>query len=535
MSYDVLVVGSGAGGGVAAWKLARNGFKVCLVERGPKFDPQKDYVLNYPDWEWREDPLQSAQMDEQTIDLAYTTPLRESNTVNSRAPFTYHRVIGVGGSTLHYQGEAHRFAEHAFQPKTLFGWGSDWPLRYTDLEPYYRKMEELLGVAGERGNPFKSDRGEFPLPAHPLSGKSRILADSALEAGMTLQTNTLALPSMSFDGRLPCQHSGGCVLGCIFNAKSSVDQVFVPAAEKTGNLELLTDTRAMKIITDASGAIAGVQCVRSGQSLRISAERYLLAAGAIETPRLLLHSKSTQYPEGFANAHDQVGRYFMETVGSSVPLMLRDPIHVYRGPPIEARVWDFCYPADTDSLGFVLGVMSSLERSAGPTRHAMRVSGLGRKHKQQVRETFGRELQLFGIAEQEPISSNRIFLSDQKDDLGVPKVKVHSVYGARDRNTIKQMEKRLLDWARATSTEYVGRPRSTEIKSSATHVGGTCRMGEDPRHSVVDGFGQLHGQSDVYICDGSVLPSQGAGDSPSLTIQALALRTAEKIAADLRN
>ncbi|MBT8115697.1 MAG: FAD-binding protein, partial [Arenicella sp.] len=197
MDFDIVIIGSGAGGGMAALSLCEKGFKVGLVERGPVFDPRKDYVLNYMDWGLREDPLTQARVREQTIDRSYQTRYRLGQEYQQRNANTYYRVHGLGGSTLHYQGEAHRFPEHAFNGLNEFGWGIDWPINYADLAPWYQRTEHLLAVAGAVGNPFKADREAFPTPAHALSPRSKLLARSAQSIGMTLQPNTLALPSRS--------------------------------------------------------------------------------------------------------------------------------------------------------------------------------------------------------------------------------------------------------------------------------------------------------------------------------------------------
>ena len=531
--FDVLIIGSGAGGGMTAHALCEQGFNVGLIERGKRFNPQKDYILNYDDWESRSNPLKKARRPEQSINQRYQTPIMINGKVRHRSALIYHRVYGVGGSTLHYQGEAHRFAEHAFNTRQTYGWGVDWPINYSDLAPHYQKAEQLLGVAGQPGNPFKPERGAFPTPAHPLSARSQILAESAERIGMSLLANTLALPSVSFDGRLACQHSGGCNFGCVFSAKSSVDQALIPKAEKTGNLTLLTEARVLKLVLDGQGEIEAVQCKNRIGHYTLSARVYVLAGGAVETPRLLLHSQNAAHPNGFANQHDQVGRYFMETVIAFHSIMLSADITTYRGPPLDSRVWDFCKPADNSINGFVLGAAGYLYPSFGPTHHAIRTKGIGRAHKTEVRKTFGRKLRLFGIAEQQPRADNRITLSEYRDDAGVPKVNIHSAYSNQDIHTIKVMKNKLKDWANATATKEIGRARDSRYQSSATHVGGTCRMGNNPKHSVVDAFGKVHESRNCYITDASVLPTQGAGDSPSLTIQALALRTADKIAADL--
>jgi choline dehydrogenase-like flavoprotein len=535
MDFDIIIIGAGAGGGMAALRLCEHGFKVALIERGPRFDPRKDYIMNYADWERREDPLDHALRSEQTIDRNYLTKVVYNNKEVRRRSLRYHRVHGVGGSTLHYQGEAHRFAEHAFQTKRQFGWGVNWPIGYAELAPYYAQAETLLGVAGEQGNPFKAQREAFPTPAHGLSAKSLIMAAAATKEGFSLLPNTLALPSKSIDGRKPCQHSGGCNYGCVFQAKSSVDQAIIPKAEKTNNLSLLTETRVLNLNLDDGGEITSINCVDSNGTRRLTAKRYVLAGGAIETPRLMLASANPAQANGLGNNHDQVGRYFMETASSAASFVLDSKVKAYTGPPIDARVWDFCQPQDAQTSGFVLGLTGYLQPSTGPVSNAIKTPGIGRAHLQRAIETFGRTLHVFGIAEQEPVASNRITLSAEKDHRGQAKVKVHCEYSERDKHTLKVIKQKLKDWVSHAPSKGITYASDTIYRPSATHVGGTCRMGDEPMHSVVDAYGKLHGQNNCYITDASVLPTQGAGDSPSLTIQALALRTADRISADLKN
>lgn len=520
---------------MTALRLCEHGFKVGLIERGPRFDSRKDFILNYPDWDSRKDPLGDALTDEQTIDRHYLTKFNHNDKELRRSSLRYYRVHGVGGSTLHYQGEAHRFAEHAFDTYSQFGWGVDWPISYADLAPYYAQAETLLGVAGETGNPFKADREAFPTPAHSLSAKSQIMATAASKAGFSLLPNTLALPSRSIDGRKPCQHSGGCVLGCVFDAKSSVDQAIIPKAEKTNNLSLLTETRVLNLDLDDDGEIVAVKCVDANGKKRLTAKRYVLAGGAIETPRLMLASRNASNPNGLGNSHDQVGRYFMETVAGFVSFTLDSNVNTYTGPPLDARVWDFCRPLDAETSGFVLGLMGSLVRSTGPSQTAITTPGIGRAHLQDTIEKFGRAIHLFGVTEQQPVATNRLTLSTKKDHSGQAKIKVHCEYSQRDKHTLMAMQKKLRDWAAYAPSKGRISTSNTTFRSSATHVGGTCRMGNQPTHSVVDAYGKLHGQNNCYITDASVLPTQGAGDSPSLTIQALALRTADRISDNLKN
>jgi choline dehydrogenase-like flavoprotein len=255
----------------------------------------------------------------------------------------------------------------------------------------------------------------------------------------------------------------------------------------------------------------------------------------------MLLNTSTSSGHSVGNQFDQVGRYFMETVVARVVLQLDydalanngKAFATYKGPPIDARVWDFSRPKNNELSGYVLGVAGYLHKSIGPVQHAIASKGLGLAHKPKVRQSFGQRLELFGIAEQEPQAINRVSLSDALDEDQIPRVNIHCEYSKRDNATIKEMHNKLRDWAEATPHVQIKNQSDTQLRSSATHVGGSCRMGDDPQTSVVDSFGKVHGSSNCYIADASVLVTQGAGDSPSLTIQALALRTADKLADEL--
>jgi choline dehydrogenase-like flavoprotein len=449
---------------------------------------------------------------------------------NRRSGFNYSRVIGVGGSTLHYQGEAHRFPEHAFKLQSHYGYGHDWPVDYQQLEPYYERMEKWLGVAGNPGNPFKSARGPFPTPGHDLSTKSQWVRQACDKLGWSLLPNTLALPSRYYDGRSPCQYSGMCTRGCPFGAKSSIDLAVLPTAIKSGKLKIITNARALEIETDAKGSVAAVSYLEKGVPKRVSADRYVLSAGGIETPRLLLSSQGNRHQNGVGNNHDRVGRNLMETVFSMITVEADMPLQSWKGQPIDSRIWDFNRPHRDQAInGFVLGVSSSMTSEVGPLSYSLRTAGSGIAHKNAMRNRFGRVVNLFGIAEHCPDENNRVVLSDKVDDQGIPKVSIRSDYNVIDKNTMREMIGKLKILAEATRPAKIRELYSSYDNSSATHLAGTCMMGNDPETSVVNASGRVHDVENLYIADASILPGQGMGDSPSLTIQSLALMIAEKM------
>jgi len=546
-TFDAIVVGSGAGGGFAAMSLAEAGMRVLLLERGRRFDPRRDFPMNHPDWELRPRAFRDTEAPPGDVSLvreegAPLDPryahLRSSSlpgevlkSGSRRAPFRYDRVLGLGGTTLHYQGEAHRFPDHAFRPASLYGLGVDWPLSYADLAPYYDRAEHLLGVAGDPANPFKSPRGPFPTPAHRLSYASQRIATGAAKLGWALLPNSLALPTRSIDGRPPCQRSGGCAQGCIFGAKSSVDLTAVRRAEGTGRLQVQTESRVFAIEMGPDGKVEGIVYRRASSLYRARARVFVLALGAVETPRLLLANPSANQPNGIANSSDLVGQFFLETLLAEVTARFDERIDAYKGPPIDSRIWNFSRPSRDGSArsGYVLGVSGTLGGFHGPMSHALLLPGLGRAHKDAMRSTFGTVVTLFGIAEQEPRAGNRVTLADSKDTDGVPLVRIQSAHSEADLLALDTILRRTKELAHAAGAVEVLRQATTYDVPAASHVGGTCRMGTDPRASVVTAYGRSHDVPNLFIADASVLPGQGAGDSPSLSIQALALRTAEHI------
>ncbi len=542
---DVCVVGAGAGGAVAAWALVRRGVRVRLLETGPRIDPKR-YPTHDQDWELEPGVLRAVAAEEarrsyesapgEALDpefarLASFSPTLLSAPRERRLPFVWERALGVGGSTLHYQGEAHRFPAHAFRMRSERGVAADWPLDYEELSPYYARVEELLGVAGDPGNPFKPARGPFPYPAHPLSRASRRVGEGARQLGWRHLPNTLAVLPRSQPGRAACHYCNGCVRGCRVGAKSSVDVAVLPDAERSGRLELVTDFHVSRLERSADGSVTGLLGYDSaGIEQRQRARAFVLAAGAIETPRILLNS-SDGHAQAVGNAHDQVGRYLMEMLYVRRSVVLERSLQSFVGLPIDSRIWDWngTEPRGDVVNGFVLGQSAGwFEGPAGFAREG--IPGFGRAHREAMLERFGGGLELFGVAEQLPRPENRVVLSERTDRFGVPLVRVETRLDRTDLEALSAMWRRLGELAEACGAGSSVAQVSAYDLPLASHVAGTCRMGSDPVQSVVDAVGAVHGHPNLVVADASVLVTEGAGDSPSLTLQALALRNAEALA-----
>jgi len=545
--FDAVVVGAGAGGAAAAWRLCDQGLNVLLLEAGPRFEPARDYKLHQPDWERQVFPerpgsqakmsfgafsrLDPAERELRSWNKA-TGPMVRSESREALGPGYWH-VLGVGGSTLHFVGESHRLHPDAMKLQSRFGTGCDWPIGYADLEPYYSLCEQLIGVAGpaEQGPRWRS--APFPLPPHPLSPAAKCLLAAGSRLGMNWQANSRAALSAPYDARPPCNYCGNCSRGCPLGDKGSADVTFIRKAEKTGRLTLKANSRVVRMHPARNGQIAAIEYVEGRTRRREETPILILAGGAVQTPRLLLANRSRQHPKGLANSSGQVGRNFMETLFWSSTGILPDLTNSHVGLPSDAICWDFNGP---QSIPDVIGgcrFNSNVQEIGlvGPISYASRViNGFGSALKDGLREKFGRCLSVGAIGEFLPNEASFVDLDPmQRDELGIPLPRIHSHLGRQDILRLRFMAAQARKLLReAGVTEFVEELGAWDL-FSATHVFGTCRMGTSGSTSVVDAHGRSHDHPNLYITDASVFPSTGGGESPSLTIQAFAVRSADSI------
>lgn len=546
-NFDVIIVGSGGGGGASAWRLATRGLRVLVLEAGKKFDPLRDYKLDTPTWEASDFPEKPGSQGRYTfapmqpIEAAHAD-LRSWNVVTgptnqteSRLPASggYQHVRGVGGSTLRYTGEAHRMHPESMKMKTRFNVAADWPMDYATLEPFYAQAEKIIGVAGPTDAGARWRSTPFPLPPHQLSKASRKLESAAARLGMKWTANSRAALSEAYDNRPPCNYCGNCNRGCPRLDKGSVDLTYIPKAVATGRCTILTDHCVTRLIANER-KVTHLVCVDSkGKSVRIPVKRLILACGAIETPRLLLASAYDKAPNGLANESGQVGRNFMETLSWMSTGTLSEPIESFKGLPADSICWDFNKP---DAIPNVIGgcrFSSGLHESGlnGPINYATRiVTGFGKDHKEKMRQVIGQAISVGAIGEFLPNDKTYIDLDPQaKDANGIPLARIHSELAASDLARLRFMADVCRKLLKAAGVKELVEEYGTMDFFNSTHVFGTCRMGTDAGDSVVDTFGRSHSLNNLSICDASIFPSSGGGESPSLTIAALAIRNADAI------
>ena len=544
--HDVVVVGSGAGGGACAYALTRRGLRVLLLEAGPAYDPVRDYRLHRGDWEagrfphkveWRERqtvaPLQALDSRRQGL-RSWNAVSGAMNRTAQRANWGYHHVVGLGGSTLHFTGEAHRLHPRAMSMRSRFGVAADWPFTYADLEPYYAEAEHVLGVAGPPVDAARPRSRPLPLRAHPLSFGTARLGTGCRALGLSWTPNSLAALSAPYDGRPGCNYCGNCQRGCPRLDKGSVDVTFIAKARSTGKLTVSTGCQVTRIEAGMNDRIAAVHYVDgAGREQRQAARLLVVACGAVETPRLLLASADKHTPAGLANESGQVGRHFMETHAWVSSGLHPEALGSHRGIPADAICWDYNAP---DAIPNVIGGCRFTSGAAeadliGPLNYAQRlVSGWGRAHKRAMRDSFGRALSVAAVGESLPHAQSFVDLDPaRKDRNGVPVARIHSFVAEPEIRRLEFMAKTAREILKASGVTALAEEFGTYDAFNATHVFGTCRMGTDPRASVVDPDGRSHRWKNLFIADASVFPSSGGGEGPSLTIEALALRTAHRL------
>ncbi len=519
---DVVIVGCGAGGGVLAKDLGEAGLHVVVLEAGKRFNPYVDYRTTERDFE-----VSAARVFEPE------DPRRDLYTSGGANWFNYSRAKGVGGSTLVYVGVSPRFHESDFRVRSADGIADDWPLTYADLEPYYTRVEYEIGISGPSGaeaNPFDPPRSRpFPLPPFPYNCASQVIKRGADRLGLHMVHSPVALPSKAWNGRPASVQCGGCRLGCKIGAKGSIDVTYVRKAEATGRVDIRPQCMAREITVGADGKARSVIYFDADRrEQEVEARAIILAGNAVETPRLLLLSKSSRFPNGLANSSGLVGKYFTEHLAMFTYAVFEERVDSYRGIPAGGMIQDF-YATDKRNhfaRGFTVEVNNGWQ---WPVSVAQRVPGWGAGHKQRVKELFGHMVGLASVGDQLPDLRNEVSLDPVVKDLyGLPAPRIVNEPRANDQEMLKAIRQRFDEVLQAASAREIWEPEYQPGGSS--HYLGTCRMGSDPRTSVVDAWCRTHDVPNLFIGDSSPFVT-GAGVNPALTISALATRTAEGIIA----
>jgi len=503
----VVVIGSGAGGGTLSNELAQKGIDVVCLEAGPRVE-----IEDFQNLEW-ENFVKISWLDKRTTSGTWRVAKDFSG-----LPAWICKT--VGGSTVHWAGASLRLQEHEFKIKTTYGDipGAnllDWPLTLAELEPYYAKAEDKLGVTGTQN-----------IPRLPGNNNFKVMAAGAKRVGYKeFHTGNMAINSEPRDGRGSCLQIGFCFQGCKSGAKWSTLYTEIPKGEATGKLEVRANSQVLQIQHDDSGKVTGVLYAdKDGKQHAQKARVVAVAGNSIESPRLLLNSASAKFPNGLANSSGMVGKNYMRHTTGSVYAMFPKPVNMYRGTTMAGIIRD--ESRHNPERGFVGGYEMETLSLGLPFLAAFLDPGAWGKDFTSALDLYENTAGMWIVGEDMPQEKNGVTLhKTEKDRFGLPIPNVHFDDHPND------IAMRSHAYKSGTAVyDAVGAVRVAETPPyPSTHNLGTVRMSENARDGVVNKHGQTHDIKNLFVSDGSQFTTGGA-ENPTLTIVTLAIRQADYIA-----
>ncbi|MCC6392440.1 MAG: GMC family oxidoreductase [Bryobacterales bacterium] len=511
--YDVVVVGSGPSGGTLSAHLARQGVNVLLVEGGPRINTRTDF---------------------NTHAMPFDYPSRHIPTMKpGKQGFDSERSRGVGGKSLTWNAVAWRLSQRDFKGHAHDGAGEDWPIDYKDLEPYYTKIEREVGVCGNRDGLEDLPDGEF-LPPVPMKCSDLIVKRGAEKLGVKVihvRKSTLSRPR---DARPACHFCGNCMAGCDVVAKYNSADVHIVPAVKGGHLEVLPNSIVREVVVSDENRVTGVRYVNR-ETLAEGEARgrvVVVSCACVQSVALLQMSKSRRYPNGLANSSGQLGKNFIPHFTGGVQCFLKEligkPAANDEGFLDHAYIPSFMHNRNRDyARSFGVQFNYQNRRSVGWARD---IGGFGKRYKEAVKDRYPAFLTFSPYGEMLPNPKSYIDLDrEKKDAYGLPPARRHVSWSDNDWKIFRDMtawSKRILESAGAEILVVSDEPRTN-------HELGGCRMGADPKSSVLNGWCQSHDVKNLFVVDGSVFPS-ASEKNPTHTMMALAARTADYIGDSLK-
>ena len=523
---DVLIIGAGASGAAVAWSLVNTRMKILCLEQGDWVNPG-DYPSTGMDWETRSDFAMSPNTRCGPADY----PIDDTD-----SPIKVANFNGVGGGTILYMAHFPRFHPSDFRTRTLDGVGDDWPIDYATLQPFFAENDRMMGVAGLAGDPGCPPK-ELALPPVTLGILGETIARGFNELGWHWWPSESAIATQPYDGRDQCLNLGPCSSGCAQGAKASTDITYWPHAIRAG-VELRTRCRVREITVDNKGMATGVIYYDSaGIEQEQRAEVVIVACNGIGTPRLLLNSTSTAFPNGLANSSGLVGKNLMLHALQVVQGEFPSRLEGYMGPTGCALWSKEFYETDPDR-GFARGYTMEIVRGSGPVGAAM--TGMmtgrlpwGKDHHEAYELLFDKHATIVTVGEDLPEEHNTVTLDPNAcDSNGMPAAKISYTLGDNSKKMLEHATHRATEVFRAAGAVAVSPPITTGVSSG--HAMGTARMGIDGARSVVNEWGRSHDVKNLFIVDSSVFVTS-AGVNPTSTLQAVALYIADSMKKRLAN
>lgn len=556
--FDAIVIGSGMSGGIAAKELCERGLKTLVIERGRKLEHGASYTDWMQPWDLpnaglipqeelaRDYPIQSQCYALTSATQQYWVKDKEHPyTTPEGKPFSWIRGNHLGGRSLMWGRQSYRLSEIDFEANAKDGHGTDWPIRYADLAPWYDHIEKFIGVAGSREGLPQLPDGEF-LPPFALND-GELALKQAVEAKFPgrkiipgrVANLSKAQPHHEELGRTSCQNRSFCERGCSYGAYHSSLSSSLPAAERTGNLTIVTDAVVHSIVHDPkTGKATGVRVIDSNtrQGRTYEAKVIFGCASTIGTAQILLNSKSDAFPNGLANSSDMVGRNLMDHLYALTVagILLKGPNTYYHGRrPTGLYIPRFRNVTEPGEFLRGYGYQGGAQRM-GWRSAALGMPGIGAELKERVRKLGPWMVFISGFGEMLPNPENRVTLNTgQTDKWGIPTVNISCTHGENERKMAKQVIADGKAMLEAVGAMIVASGEEPGIPGLGIHEMGTARMGRDPKTSVLNAYNQAHDVPNLFITDGSAMASSGC-QNPSLTYMALSARAAHHAAEFLK-
>ncbi|WP_138429927.1 GMC family oxidoreductase [Fodinibius saliphilus] len=552
--YDVCIVGSGAGGGMAAHELTKAGLNVLMLEAGDWFDSEDFAMFTWP----YETPRRGGPTDRQPFgefDACFGgwDIEGEPYTTTADTDFSWFRGRMLGGRTNHWGRISLRFGPDDFRAKSVDGRGDDWPISYEEISPYYDKVDRLIGVFGTNEGIPNEPGGIFLDPPEPRCYE-HLIKNACEDMDIPIIPSRLSILTEAINDRAPCHYCGQCNRSCATHSNFSSPSVLLPPALETGNLKIINNAMVREV-TYSDGKATGVSYVNKedGKEYKVKARTVVLAASACESARLLLNSKSRDFPNGLANSSGVVGKYLMDSTGTSVagliPQLMNSPAHNEDG--VGGGHLYIPWWKDNSKLDFARGYHVELWGGRGMPSYGFMGGihgyndmfqdrpkgrgGYGKQLKEDYRRYYGSVVGLSGRGESIAYEDNYCEIDPNVvDEWGIPVLRFNYEWSDQEYNQVKHMQETFREIIDEMGGETFGDMPGKEDGYGITEPGqiihevGTTRMGDDPQKSVLNKHCQAHDVDNLFVVDGGSFVSQ-PHKNPTWTILALSMRASEYI------
>ncbi|MGH9404641.1 MAG: GMC family oxidoreductase [Terriglobia bacterium] len=545
--YDAIIVGSGAGGGMAAYVLTKAGAKCLMLEAGEYFNTAKQSKMMVWPYQAPHRGAPTPQKPNGYFDpgLGGWELAGEPYTNAPGTKWRWWRTRALGGRTNHWGRISLRMGPYDFKPYSRDGKGFDWPISYDDLAPYYDKTEELIGVFGTAENLENTPDGKFLPPPKPRCYEL-LIQDACRKMAIPCVPSRLSILTESINGRAACHYCGQCGRSCATSSNFSSPTVLIPPAMATGNLKLICNAMGREVLMGKDGRATGVSYIdkKTRQEVQVRSKIVVLAASTCETARILLNSKSSLFPQGVGNSTGMVGKYLMDTVGvdgstAFFPKMVSLPPHNedgVGGMHLYMPWWNYGKQARHEmpfARGFHIEMGGGHHMPGGwfGGRHVLG-AGYGAPLKQRARQVYGTSIGFSARGEMIPNEESYCEIDNRVvDEWGIPVLKFHFKWSEDEIQMAKYAREIFAEILRTAGGEPVDRWSAEDnwgitAGGAVIHEVGACRMGSDPKTSVLNEHCQTWDCKNVFLTDGAPFVSN-ADKNPTLSIMALAWRTSE--------